>query len=465
VSGLSAAFFLLEEARQSGVPVELTLLEAAGRPGGSLSTRSEGGFLLEEGADSFVRTKPSAIRLCEKLGLGDALLSTRPGKARTLIVRDGRLLPMPQGMNLFVPTSLRSMVATPIFSWPGKLRMGLDLVLPRRRAGPEEDESVGSFIRRRLGTEALERLAQPMVAGIWAGDPDELSIRATLPQLQEMEREHRSIILAMRAQIRKGMAVSKAAGARYSLFLTLRRGMQQLVDALIRELPPGAIRTGCPVTGLERVDAGDGWRLTTPTRAFEADAVILALPGAVSSRLVRAVDVGLADELGAVPGSSTATLNLVYRTEEIPRPLQGYGFVCPAVERRSLMACTFTSRKYEGRCNDAYTILRGFTGGAAGAEWLRRGDEELADAIRSDLRDLLGITASPLLQHLRRYERVLPRYLPGHLDRVERIRSLASARPGLAVAGNVLRGVGISDCIDSARDAVRTIRPVLNGPA
>jgi len=450
VTGLSAALFLEAAARAARRSVRITVLEASHRTGGAIATRTEGGFLMEEGADSLVRVKPAAIELCNELGLAGELLPTRPGPARTLIVRNGRLMPLPMGFHLFAPSSLRPLATAPVFSWPGKLRMSMDLFLPRRRRSPGEDESLGSFVRRRLGREALERLAQPMVAGIWSGDPDDLSLRATMPQWLEMEDRHRSVILALRAQIRQSRQPDRAAGARYSLFVTLRRGLGHLADTLRERLPAGALRTGVRVVGLDR--RGTRWRVATSEGTRTADAVILALPVGETAALLRTVDEPLCREVAAIPTSSCATINLVYRTADLPRPLDGYGFVCPQVEGRSLLACTFSSRKYEGRCDDAWSILRGYV-----QDGLDRPEQDVIATVRSDLKDLMGLTAEPVVARFARWDGVFPQYRTGHLDRVDRIERLASALPGFALAGNAYRGVGISDCVESARRASREV--------
>ena len=458
ISGLATAWFLQRDAREAGLPLRVTLLEATHRVGGSVSTRRESGFLMEEGADSLVRAKPAALQLCEELGLSEEVIPTRPGPARTLIVRNGKLLPLPVGFHLFAPSSLTPLVTTPVFSWPGKLRMGMDLFLPRSRRAADEDESLGSFVRRRLGREALERLAQPMVAGIWSGEPDELSLRATMPQWLEMEDRHRSVILALRAQIRQSRQPDRTAGARYSLFVTLRQGLGRLTETLESRLPPGALRSGVAVVGLER--RAERWRIMTSEGSRSADAVVLALPVSEAAALVAPVDAILGRELTAIPSRSCATVNLVYRTADLKAPLDGYGFVCPQVEGRSLLACTYSSRKYEGRCDDAWTILRGYV-----QDGLDRSDEAVTAGVRGDLRSLMGLTAEPVLTRFARWEKVFPQYRTGHLERVERIERLTGGLPGLALAGNAYRGVGISDCIDSARRASLSVVRSLHGGA
>jgi oxygen-dependent protoporphyrinogen oxidase len=456
IAGLAAAHRLVELSRERHRPVRLTLFEAAPRLGGTIATESAGDFLIEAGPDSFLSEKPAALRLCERLGIADRLVGTREELRRTYVVRDGRLHSMPEGFLLLAPTRLWPFVTTPLFSWPGKLRMALDLVLPRRSGGG--DESLSSFVQRRLGREALERVAQPLVGGIYTADPGRLSLAATMPRFAAMEREQRSIVVAMwRQQRRAARATATGSGARWSLFLSFDRGMQVLVDELARRLPEGVARCGRTVRSLSRTESG--WSVD----GEDCEAVILAAPAFASARLLAPLDPALAEELDGIPYASSATVTLAYRREEVPHPLDGFGFVVPVVEQRRILACTFSSLKYPGRAPAAFLLLRAFLGGALQPEIFALGDEEMIAAVRSELADLLGVRAEPALARLSRYPRAMPQYDVGHLDRIGRIESRISSLPRLTLAGSAYRGVGIPDCIQGAEGAAESMLGALGG--
>ncbi len=451
VAGLAAAHRLAELSGERGVPLELTLLEARGRVGGTIATERAQGFLIEAGPDSFISEKPWALALSERLGLVDRLVRTDDRFRRTYVVRAGRLEPLPDGFQLLAPARLRPFVSSRLFSWPGKLRMAMDLVLPRRLGA--DDESLGSFVRRRLGAEALERVGQPLVAGIYASDPDTLSLAATMPRFLEMERAHRSLILALWRASRRVQGVS---GARWSLFVTFAGGMEELVRALAGRLPPGSARLSARVVGLRR--EGERWRVgLADGSGLDADAVIVAAEAHQAARMVRSLDLALAHLLEAIPYASSATITLAYRRDEIRHPLDGFGFVVPRLERRPILACTFSSVKYPGRAPAGHALLRVFVGGAQDGGVLEEDDERIVAAVRGELGELLGITAPPLLTRLHRHPASMPQYQVGHLTTVEAIERRLKGHPGLALAGGAYRGVGISDCVHSGEDAASAV--------
>jgi len=448
VTGLAAAHRLGELAAARGRPVEVALFEAAPRPGGLIGTAERHGCLIEAGPDSMITDKPWGLALARRLGLEGELIGTNAEHRRSFVVRGGRLLPVPEGFQLLAPGRFGPLVRTPIFSWPGKLRMALDLVLPRRR--DSGDESLGAFVRRRLGREALERMAQPMIAGIYGADPMTLSLQATLPRFHEMEREHGSVIRALWARARAaggGGDRSGVSGARYGLFVSFRRGMQTLTDALAARLPPGALRLGAPVTGLTR--EGATWRVETPAGSWPAATVIVALPAPAGAALLEGLDSPLASLLGAVPHASSATMTVAYRAADVPHPLDGFGFVVPAVEGLTLLGCTFTHRKWAGRAPEGVALLRAFLGGSLVET---SPEEELVRRVRDDYRRLLGVTAAPLFVETWRGRRVMPQYAVGHLLRVAEMEARATAL-GLHLAGNGYRGVGIPDSVRSGEAA------------
>jgi oxygen-dependent protoporphyrinogen oxidase len=460
ITGLTACYSLHREARAHGLPLQLTLLEAGDRLGGVIRTDFDQGLLLERGPDCFISSKPWGMQLCEELELEGQLIGTTTRYRQSFIVRHGRLVPVPQGLYLMVPGAFWPFVTSPIVSWRGKLRMALDLVVPRRATAG--DESLAQFVTRRLGREALERVAQPMVGGIYTADPERLSLQATMPQFHDMEQRHGSLIRALwhnrRTAGRRDGAESQASGPRYSLFVSFKQGMQTLVDRLAARLPSAAVRLGTPVRSISRSPVASGWSLQLHDRStLEADVLCLAVTAPQAGRLLTEVDAELASCLQAVPYASSATVNLAYRRADVAHPLNGMGFVVPVVERRTLMACSFSSVKFAGRAPRDTVLLRAFVGGAMQQAQYDRSDEDMQHAVCQELQQLLGITGQPRYVSTSRHAQAMPQYHVGHQQRVARIESLRGRHAGLVLAGNAYHGVGIPDCIHSAQTAARTI--------
>ena len=445
IAGLAATHRLVEHAQQ-GAPLDVVLLEASDHLGGSVGTERSDGFTLERGADSMITDKPWGLALCERVGLADRLIGTRAGERRTMVVHGGRLHPLPEGFLLMAPTALWPVATSSLFSPLGKLRMALDLLLPRRVAGG--DESLASFVRRRFGAEVLERVADPLAGGIYTADPERLSLAATMPRFLEAERTHRSVILGLRATARMPRGGS---GARYGLFVAPRDGMGALVDAVARRLPEGVVRLRTGVTALTR--DGEHWRVVADGQSFDADALIVATPAFAAARLLAPLDDGLGRALDAIDHASSATVTLGFRAAAVAGRLDGFGFVVPFAERRSLLACTFSSRKYEGRAPEGYDLLRAFVGGARRPDLVELDDAALVAVVRAELRALLDVAAEPVLTRVARWRRAMPQYAVGHLDRVANIEQRAAALPGVALAGAAYRGVGIPDCVRSGEAA------------
>jgi len=453
VAGLAAAHRIVELAHGIGRRLDLTLLEAAPRLGGSIATERTDGFVIETGPDSFISEKPAALRLAERLDLRSRLIGTRDADRRTFVVHAGRLHPLPEGFLLLAPTRLAPLAASGLFSWPGKLRMALDLVLPR---GPERaDESLGSFVTRRLGREALERVAQPLLGGIYTADPDDLSLAATMPRFLEMERRERSVIRAMWRQQRQAATAHTGSGARWSLFVSFDDGMQTLVDRLAQSLPEGVVRLRSAVKTLVRAD--DVWRLDLDGSTLEADGLILATPAHASSALLASTDAKLAGELAEIRYASSATVTLAFRQSSLPRPLEGFGFVVPLVEARGIIASTYSSLKYAGRAPAGYVLLRAFVGGALQADRFADDDTAMIANVRRELSALLGINDEPVLTRLHRHPHAMPQYRVGHLERIARIRARVQTVNRLALCGNAYSGVGIPDCIRSGEEAAEAL--------
>ena len=465
ITGLTACYRLIQQAQAGDLPLDVVLLEASDRLGGVIATRHEAcpgprsgdGLLLEEGPDCFLATKPWGIELCDELGLNAELIGTTTEHRQSFIARRGKLVPVPQGFYLMAPGSLWPFVTTRAFSWSGKLRMALDLVLPRRT--PEDDESLADFVTRRLGREALDRMAQPMVGGIYTTDPRHLSMQATMPQFLDMERRHRSLILALRHRQRQASAQqSGVSGARYGLFASFRHGMQTLVGALADRLPAAAVRLQTSVRSIRHNPESQRW-IVSPQDGpdFEADALCLALTAPQAAHLLTDVDPELAAGLHDIPYASSAVVTLACNRADIAHPLNGMGFVVPAVEQRNLIACSFSSVKFAGRAPDDKVLLRAFVGGALQQEQALWPDAKLQNAVYQDLRQLLGLTGKPAFCHVSRHSSAMPQYHVGHLERIKHVEAAAQRWPGLALAGNAYHGVGVPDCIRSGDEAAHGI--------
>jgi oxygen-dependent protoporphyrinogen oxidase len=442
-------------AHERGHALDLTLLEARARLGGTVESERSDGFLLEAGPDSFISEKPWALDLCHRLGIEHRLIRTDDRFRRTFVWSRGRLYPLPEGFQLLAPTRLGPFVGSGLFSWPGKLRMALEVALPRggglRPQVVDTDESLGSFVRRRLGAEALERVAQPLVAGIYTADPDDLSLAATMPRFLELERRERSVILALWRAGRRTREPG-TSGARWSLFVTFKDGMGELVEALAARLPVGAAALEHRVTGIERM--GAAWRVATGAgQSIVADRVIVATEASAAARLLRYVDPAVAALLSDIPYASSATVTVAYRRPDIPHPLDGFGFVVPRVEGRAILACTFSSVKYPGRAPEGMALLRCFLGGALNERVLAGSDDDLLATACVELRAALGVTAAPILTRVHRWPFAMPQYRVGHIDRIAAIMRAVDGLPGLVLAGGGYRGVGISDCIHSGETA------------
>jgi protoporphyrinogen/coproporphyrinogen III oxidase len=448
ITGLAAAHRATELARERGIELDLKVIEARGRLGGTIATERTDGFLVEAGPDSFLSEKPWALALCRRLGLESKLVRTDDRYRKVFVWYRGRLHALPDGFQLLAPTRLLPFATSSLFSWPGKLRMAMDVLLPR---GGGDDESLGAFVRRRLGREALERVAQPLVAGIYTADPDELSLAATMPRFLEIERRQRSLILGLRRVLRAAPQPG-TSGARWSLFVTLADGMEALVRALADRLPDSSAILGQRVASVER--RGGRWRLATADGVrVDADHVILAGESHGAARMLRYVDPALATLLGEIEYAGAATVSLGYRRADVPHPLDGFGFVVPRTEGKSVLAATFSSVKYPGRAPEQHVLLRCFVGGALDARLLDEDDAQLLRRARAELREALGITAEPVLGRLARWPASMPQYRVGHLARVESLERRVLTLPGLHLAGGAYRGVGIADCVRSAEAA------------
>ena len=451
IAGLAAAY----ELETAGAPY--VLFEAGPRLGGVISSVMASGSALEDGPDSFLTEKPAAAALCRELGLEDSLIPSNDAARKTWIVVGRRLISLPDGLMFLIPTRLMPTALTPLFSLGTKIRMGRELLHPPRRG--ETDESVAALVERHYGPEVVDRLAGPLLSGIYGGEASQLSARAVLPRLVEMEAKYGSLTRAMLAV----MKARPAGGASRATFTTLRGGLQQMIDALAARLNPAAIRRNAPVRMLERV--AEGWRVTHGGGSEIFGAVIVATPAWAAAGLMGAVDAQLGEELGGIPYSSSITVNLIYDESRLGPLPEGFGFLVPASAGRAMLACTFAHRKFIGRTAPGKAVLRAFLGGVRNAALVEQPDEVLIATARRELSEILGsqtigLHIEPEQTRVSRWPRAMAQYAVGHLERVARIRERVAALPGLHLAGNAYDGIGISDCIRLGRGAAREITSV-----
>lgn len=470
ISGLATAYYLRRAAEEAGRPLDLALYERAERVGGKMVTERRDGFVIEGGPDSLLTAKPWAVDLCRALGLGERLIPTNPESKTVYVYSRGKLHPIPEGLRLIAPTRLWPFLRSGLISWPGKLRMGLDLVLPTRKGGG--DESIGAFVRRRLGHEALIRLGEPMMAGIYVGDPDRLSLAATFPQFAALEREHGGVIRGLRAGARdqaRSRAGAVGGGPPAPMFVSLVGGTAELAEALEAALGPAVLhkgqaisavasgnRSGQGETGGAGTSAGARYRLTLADGSTrDADVLVLATPAPITAALLQPLAPDLARRIAAIRHVSTATVSLAFRRADIGHPLDGTGFVVARDTPVRIVACTWSSVKYAHRAPDDSVLMRAFLGGHGREADVQADDDALVALVRADLGRIMGIAAGPLLARVFRWIGANPQYEVGHLDRVAAIE--AACPPGLHVVGAAYRGVGVPDCVRAAQTAARTV--------
>lgn len=453
ISGLSTAWYLEQKARQEGLEVAYTVLEASDRWGGKILTERAGNaegqeFVIEAGPDSFLTQKPWGLHLADDLGLTGRLLGTSDKARDVYVLQKGKPIKLPQGVLLIVPTKFMPFALSPLISPFGKMRMGLDLFIPPKR--DITDETLADFVRRRLGNEALDKIAEPLMSGIYNAEADKQSIMATFPRFRQLEHEHGSLIrgiLASRSQNGTEGAEKRAEG-KLSVFVSFQGGTQELIDALVTTLngdlclQASVSSIGIDGSGSYQVRIGNGQSLC-------ADAVILTAPAYITAGLVKPFAALAAERLASIRYVSTGTISLVFKKEDLRRPLYGFGLVVPKSECRPINAITVTSTKFSQRAPEGFVLLRVFFGGSRSPETMQLDDEQLLQVVRQELYSILGIDAPPSLHRIYRWEHANPQYDIGHLDLVEAIEQ--ALPPGLHVTGSAFRGVGIPDCVYQAQ--------------
>lgn len=441
ITGLATAWRIERLSKDADV----TVLESSDRIGGNIRTEQVGGFVIDAGPDSWVTTKPEASALARELGLKDELIDTIEENRRVYVALGRQLHSLPEGLVLGIPTRIAPLVSTPLFGWDAKIRMAMEPLIPKKDWHDGDDESIAAFFTRRFGEELTDRLAAPLLGGIFAGDASELSIRAAFPQLVEMERKHGSLVRAMRR------APARKAGG--SMFVSLRAGMQRLVERLAESLQHTHIRTMAPVRTLER--HGARWRLGGET----FDDVVLTAPAFVLADLLRPIDEDLADRLAELRYASTATVLLGFLRADVAHPLDATGFLVPRSLGRPLLACTFASSKWPHRAPPGHALIRAFFNESV----LDRSDDDLVALAQSELSRFLGKLGEPRVTRVFRHSRSSPQPMLGHLERIQKIHTRLERHPGLHLAGNGYDGSGIPDCIKQADRAARSV--VTRSPA
>ena len=449
ITGLSAALRLIQQ--HDGFHIDL--FEASSRPGGTIYTEHRDGFLIEHGPDAFITNKPGGLQLCSDLGITDKLIGTDDQHRCSLVVHRGRPVPVPEGFMLMAPASLKAILTTPILSVGGKLRLLSEAVRPRKKT--DDDESLGSFVRRRFGKETFERLVQPLVGGIYTSDPEKLSLKATLPRFLAMEQEHGSVI---RATLRENRSAGTRqlpgeSGVRYGLFTTHADGLSSIITSIVSALESsGRVRLhlNTPIEAIEPLTKTTGWHLKCDRHNdLSCHGLILTTPSFVTGRLLANVDPNMSGELKAIEYASTAIVVSAHRLSDFRHPLNAFGLIIPSIENRNVLAVSFSSRKFPDRAPQGYVLIRTFVGGATQPGLFRLSDDDIRETVAIELKYLLGMSETPQFSSVLRHERAMPQYHVGHIDRISRIEERISRHHGLELGGIAYHGVGVPDCISN----------------
>jgi len=449
ITGLAAANRLVELSDERKIEFNIKILESTNRLGGNISTLIKDNLLIEEGPDSFITSKPYALKLCKRLGIESELIPTSESNRKTLVYLNGKLISIPEGFILLSPTKILPFIASPILSIYGKLRALLELFIPKsKNVG---DESLQSFVTRRFGKELFENIAQPLIGGIYTSDPQRLSMKSAVPNIHNLEHKYGSVIKGLM----KEYSTKQESGARYSQFVTLKDGMQTLVDAITSKIPDESIKTNQTVKQIKKTKAG--WKVEENAMEYNSDGIILATPSYVSAELLKTIDSDLSEQLSRIEFASSAIIILVYKKEDIKNKINGFGFVVPAKENLNILACSFSSEKFEGRAPSDSVLLRCFVGGALNQEILNNNDKGIINIVKNELKKILNISKEPYFTQLKRYPNSMPQYNVGHSKILTNINKLMSKHLNLELAGNSYEGVGIPDCIRSGEMAAENI--------
>jgi oxygen-dependent protoporphyrinogen oxidase len=463
ISGLAAAYSIQENILAQGSPLTCTLIDDQKRFGGKILTERQNGFVIEAGPDSFITQKPWALELCQKLSLTHRLIPTHPEQKKIYVYSGGRLHPLPEGLVLMIPTRLIPFLTSSLISPLGKLRMAMDLFIPARK--DTRDESLADFARRRLGEEALNKIVEPLMAGIYVGRAETLSLASTFPRFKELEQEYGSLIQGLMAKRHEATQRSKPGDSpSRAMFMTFQEGMGELVETLVSRLDRiqlmsskrvKAVRPSGQTGARYHVDLVDG-------TSMASDVVILATPAFITADLIEEINPTMAQLLRQIPYVSTATVSLAYKRSECHHPLDGYGFVVARTEKRKIMACTWTSTKFPNRAPEDHVLIRCFVGGGGQESLVDMDDQAIVQLAREELKITMGLNTTPVFTRIYRWKRANPQYIVGHLDRLAAIEGLLTQHPGLFLTGSAYYGVGIPDCIHegsrTAQNALEFLR-------
>ncbi|HWI55403.1 MAG TPA: protoporphyrinogen oxidase [Desulfobacteria bacterium] len=453
ITGLSAAY-AIHQARESGQEVDYVLVEKENRLGGKILTEKIDGYVVEGGPDCFLAEKPWAIQMAEKVGIADEIIPSNEASKRTYVFADGRLHQLPDGLMGLVPTKIVPFALSPLISWPGKIRMALDWFIPKKASN--EDETLGSFVKRRLGQEALDKIAEPLIGGIHAGDPDQMSLVASFPRFIQMEQKYGSLLKAMLAA-RKNAPQPKPqepGELNKTFFMTFKGGMAQLADAVASKLDKSKIFNGKPVTSVSKRQDGGYLVSIKDGEPIEADSVIITAPAHLAAEMVDGLDEVMAENLSGIPQATSATVNLAFKRSDVHKTLEAFGFIVPISEKRKIKAGTYSSTKWDFRTpSDDYVLIRAFVGGAMNQELVFQDDESMLNMVMGELKDIIGITAKPVMHKIYRWVKGMPQYTVGHLERIKNIEERQAANPGIYIVGGSYKGVGVPDCINVGTQA------------
>jgi len=448
IAGLSAAYSLREH-QKDGAAFEILILERKAAVGGNIKTEKVDGFIVEGGPDCFLSEKPWAMELCRRIGMEDRFLSTNDSKRKTFVLSGGKLHELPEGVILMVPTKILPLVTSTLISFRGKLRMAMEMFIPRKKT--PGDESLGQFVRRRLGKEALDKIAEPLVAGVHAGDPETMSIRSSFPKFVQLEEEHGSLI---RGMVKKMATMRKAprpasAKKKVTMFMTLSGGLTEMIETLVTLLKKSGnteIRTGVDVTGVEK--KGEYYEVSIyGAPSIKADSVIIAAPAYAASALLKGLDPWISERLSTIPYVSTATVSIAFKKKDVAHPLNGFGFVVPKTENRKIMAATWTSVKFSGRAPEDSILIRCFVGGSKNTELVDMSDADMVKMVRAELKDIMSIDAEPVLTRVYKWKDSMPQYTIGHDERIASMEEKLAKYHGLYLAGSAYHGIGIADSV------------------
>ena len=459
ISGLATAYSLEEIARKKGESISITLFEKNNRIGGNILTERTDGFLIEGGPDCFLSEKPWAIQLCERLGMGESLLRTNDEYRKTYILLNGHLHELPEGVILMIPTEIFPLLKSNLISLSGKIRMGMELFIPKKESSA--DESLSQFVRRRLGQEALDKIAAPLVAGVHAEDPDTMSVKSRFPRFVQMEEEYGSLIKGMIAKRREmRRAGSKGNKPKYTMFMTLKDGLSEMPATIVQNLKMTKILTNREVAG---VDKRDIFKISLKNgEVLDADTVVFATPSYETARLLTGINDSISALLNKIPYASTATVSLAFKKESISNPMNGFGFLVPRQEKRRITGATWVSRKFSYRSPDDSVLIRCFIGGSHNEKLVFLNDKDMIEMVKGELRDIMGITSEPLLTRIYRWEKAMPQYTIGHEERLSILDKKLSEYPGMFLTGSSYRGSGISECIKDGQLTAEFVLKYLN---